>query len=339
MPIFACYIGSSSVTTAVQKKDGTFTVNRFPFVYSPNLFNSKLDESGFYKIVLEEVAKSFKAKLSDFELLIAHRPNLSDLKIDAKINVDVTQLFPKCDEKYIVLVEGLTVFTPDYRKTDKPGQDLLFKNALSDDTFVANLTLYPQLLPRELNEILAVDSLTVTSFLQDGGGVVSQHPIVFTGDRFAQEDGQGIYKYALVSDLLIHSGYYYVEIDTGNSVILKALLRKYDPSVSFEGIPEPEEVGTFALVPGNTEVLISSDMGTGQFFDIKKDSIFVAPLDVSSKSSVSIKNKYVGDSEGIVKGGTLGLVFDTREQRILLNSDIKDLNSFIREVGNVRKGI
>ena len=255
MPVLAAYIGYSGVSVALEKQDGSFIFQRFPYSYSAELFSSVCDENVFYTQVLEGVAKENKMKLADFDVLMTGFVNFPLPDLNIKLLADVKDLLSKHEENFPVLVDESVVMTKDLVLSQVP------INFLTNNEFFANVSIYPQLI-KEFNPA--------------------------------------------------------IEVDTSNVI---------------------ENVGTFALAPGDTEVLVSTALDTGQFFDIKKDSVFALPLDNSTSTKLSVKNKLIGNLEGGVVGGTLGLLFDTRVERTQLISDIKIMNAFMREIEEAVKGI
>src|SRR3989339_1906518 len=113
MPVLAAYIGYSGVSVALEKQDGSFGFQRFPYSYSRELFSSVCDENGFYTQVLEGIAKENKAKLADFDLLMTGFVNFPLPDLDIKLMADVRDLLSKHEENFPVLVDEVTVLTKD----------------------------------------------------------------------------------------------------------------------------------------------------------------------------------------------------------------------------------
>ncbi|KKS31844.1 hypothetical protein A2380_02025 [candidate division WWE3 bacterium RIFOXYB1_FULL_43_24] len=333
MPVLAAYIGYSGVSVALEKPDGSFDFQRFPYSYSRELFSSVCDENGFYTQVLEGIAKENKAKLADFDLLMTGFVNFPLPDLDIKLMADVRDLLSKHEENFPVLVDEVTVLTKDVVLSQVP-IEFLTKNE-----HFANISIYPQLITRDYNDQVSLDGLIIDKVKKAGTSLTSDKPVLFTGDRFARRDFEPVFKYSLALDLFSNPGYYYVKIDKNNATLLSQLIKEYNPNINVDTSKVIEEVGTFAIVPGDTEVLLSTVLDTGQFFDIEKNSVFAVPLDNSIITKLSVKNKSIGNLEGGVVGGTLGLLFDTREERHQLISDIKIMNAFMREIEEAVKGI
>ena len=333
MPVLAAYIGYSGVSVALEKQDGSFIFQRFPYSYSGELFSSVCDENVFYTQVLECVAKENKMKLADFDVLMTGFVNFPLPDLNIKLMADVKDLLSKHEENFPVLVDESVVMTKDLVLSQVP------INFLTNNEFFANVSIYPQLITRDYNDQVSLDGLIVDKVKKAGITLTSQKPVVFTGDRFARRDYETVFKYSLALDLFNNAGYYYDKIDKNNAILLAQLIKEYNPAIEVDTSQAIENVGTFALAPGDTEVLISTALDTGQFFEIKKDSVFALPLDNSTSTKLSVKNKLIGNLEGGVVGGTLGLLFDTRVERTQLISDIKIMNAFMREIEEAVRGI
>jgi len=211
---------------------------------------------------------------------------------------------------------------------------------IGSNDYYANLSIYPQIITRDYTDQVYLDGLVVGRVRKSGVALTSGNPIVFTGDRFAKRDYEPVFKYALALDLFNGPGYYYVRIDEViTHLILSELIKQYNPDLVVDVSEIIENVGTFALVPGETEVLVSTALETGQFFDLKSDTVFISPLDSSVPTGIKIKNKNIGNLEGEMTGGTLGVLFDTRVKRNHLISDAKVMNSFMKEIEEAVGGL
>jgi len=333
MPVLAAYIGYSGVSVAIEKQDGTFDFQRFPYSYSRELFSSVCDENYFYAEVLEGIAKENKVKLADFDLLMTGFISFPLPDLNIKLMADVRDLLSKQEENFPVLIDEVTVLTKDTMLSQVP------IDFLTNNEYFANISIYPQLITRDYNDQVSLDGLIIDKVKKAGIKLTSNKPVLFTGDRFARRDFEPVFKYSLALDLFDSQGYYYVKIDRNNATLLSQLIKEYNPNINVDTSQVIEEVGTFAIVPGDTEVLLSTALDTGQFFEIEKNSVFSVPLDNSITTKLSVKNKSIGNLVGGVVGGTLGLLFDTRLERNQLISDIKIMNTFMREIEEAVKGI
>lgn len=333
MPVLAAYIGYSGVSVALEKSDGSFVFQRFPYTYSRELFSSVCDEGEFYKQVLDGIAKENKAKLSDYDILLTGFIEFPMPDLNIKLTADARSLLSQHLEDYPVLVDEGTVLTRDNYLSEVP------VNFLLNNEFYANLSIYPQLITRDYADQVSLDGLIIEKVRGAGINLTSEKPILFTGDRFAKHDYEAVFKYSLALDLFNSPGCYYVKIDRSNAYLLTALIKEYNPGLSVDYSEAVESVGTFVVTPGETEVLVSTALETGQFFDLKSDTVFVLPLDVSVPTKINIKSRSIGNLEGEVTGGKLGVLFDTRVQRHQLISDAKIMNAFMKEIEEALKGI
>lgn len=333
MPVLAAYIGYSGVSVALEKPDGSFAFQRFPYIYSRELFSSVCDEGTFYKQVLDGIAKENKAKLSDFDVLLTGFIEFPMPDLNIKLTADARSLLSKYLEDYPVLIDEETVLTRDNYLSEVP------VNFLLNNEFYANLSIYPQLITRDYADQVNLDGLIIEKVRGAGINLTSEKPVLFTGDRFAKRDYEDVFKYSLALDLFNSPGCYYVKIDRSNASLLAVLIREYKPDLFVDYSEAVESIGTFVITPGETEVLVSTALETGQFFDLKSDTVFVLPLDVSVSTKINIKSRSIGNLEGGVTGGKLGVLFDTRVRRHQLISDAKVMSVFMKEIEEVVRGI
>lgn len=262
MPVLAAYIGYSGVSTALEKSDGSFVFQRFPYSYSHELFSSVCDENIFYKQVLDAIAKENRTKLSDFDVLLTGFIALPMPDLNIKLAADAYSLISKHNEDYPVLVDESTILTRDRFLSEVP------VNFLTNNEFYANLSIYPQLITRDYEDQVSLDGLIIDKVRRANIDPASDKPIVFTGDRFAKRDYEPVFKYSLALDLINSPGCYYVKMDKNNAVLLAALIKEYNSGLDVDCSEMIEDVGTFVIAPGQTEVLVTTALETSQFFDL-----------------------------------------------------------------------
>ena len=100
--------------------------------------------------------------------------------------------------------------------------------------------------------------------------------------------------------------------------------------MSLDVAPHLEQIGTLINAPGETECLLNSDVGTGQFFEVKKDSFYAVPMLAETGSSLSIKNHTLGNFKKAVIGGRAGLMVNTLNGSIFNN--VKVFNDCVKQL-------
>ena len=155
------------------------------------------------------------------------------------------------------------------------------------------------------------------------------------GSRFAAP--YGFYNteidYILILNLIKKAGIFEVELDRERYLILQYILKAYDKSAQLMAEGKVEKLGTLINTYGEAECLITSEIGTSQLLDIEKDKVFVLPLNYNERAHLTIKSQKIGTMEKDVTGGKLGLIFDTRVEKVDITSDLKVFNASLKSLG------
>ena len=218
-------------------------------------------------------------------------------------------------------------------------KDLTFSQPVLTN-YLSNKTLYPSLIPSSPDTFKAEDVLTKTLATSVSAVSLADQPLLFTGGRFAVFEKNPVATYLLALDLLKNPGLYTVKIDTANKLPVISILNYYlmgesgpkskkkkkKEKVSFlsddilslndEAIFDDEFVslGTVLNAPGGVECLFEKEAGNSQFVELKSDKLFIFPLEKNASARIVVDGKSVGHIDTSIRGGSLGLVIDTRDK-------------------------
>lgn len=329
MPVLAAFFDFSTVSIAIENKDGDIEFFLFPYAYSKELFAGQCTEDEFYSQILASYLASKKLKLADFDVAVSGYLQPPFLPFKTALSVSFLELINSFSGSYPVFVNTFSVSTKDVLvcNTDIKSNE--------EGDFYSNLSIYPQLSHRDISFQNDIDCGLVSQFIDSGGIVASEAPIIFTGSRFAHLGTNKDLNYILSFDMLRIPGFYKLYLDNGNKALLVQLIKllKKDFAQDLDSYLEP--VGTYISTDGGMECLLNTDIGTGQFFDLQKNTLFILPQDIDTKVKLSVKNTHLGLVEGFVGGGTLGLIFDTRETKKSIFDDVKLLNLCLKQLKEI----
>lgn len=334
MPVLSAYIGISSVSMFLYKSSEKHCFVNFPYVYSPNLFQNYLTPEQFYLDVFTRFSDDSGFNLSNSDLYITsfieniNKEKMGPFVKEARLVSDVIDklgsCFPILVNNYSVVAPGIYLSKVEAREHGKSIYD-----QPEEADFYANLGIYPQLRSVDLTSQVNLDK----NVLSNCGGLqidaAIERPLVFLGERFM---GGGIKEldYVFALSMVCSSGVYELKIDRNNSQILLDPLRSLSMVSAVENTLE--NVGTLVSVNGAAECSIKTDDGSVKVLDVLKDSLLLVPLADGSEAEIYVKNSYQ-NIEKRVRGGTLGIIFDTRLEKRSLYADVKLFNKALKLVG------
>ena len=329
MPVLSVYIGSSCVNALLYVDDSEYSFLSFPFAYSDALFSNYVSVDEFYKGVLDYFCKQEKAKLSDCDIVLTTDTPHNLSKIGAKMVLGLGEVFTSMSHYFPLMIDSCSIITP---RDSLSYVDLKRANIINSDEvedvemdYYANLALYPQVVPPDMPARMEIDKAISAKTYAYPLTFNSESPLVFTGPRFMRHFSSGEHEeldYMLMLSLLNSAGIYDIYVDRDMSAILLAMLRTYLNSET-TAHDTVKKVGVVIDSNGPIECLVTSEIGTSQLVEIEKNRIFIVPLGEREKAKILVKSSSFGTVEKYVEGGKLGLIFDTREIKADLTSDIK----------------
>lgn len=344
MPTVSIYFGVSNVSFLFTNSELTeFEFFNFPYVYSQSLLSNYVSDKDFYKNLILEVFKTKKKKQSDYDFVISGFLEFPDLGLPKAEYVSMSQLMSEAESFYPVMVNNYSVITKSSFTSSVPTAPVLRDQ--DEAEYYANLSIYPNLVTSEIATQIDIDG-NIMQLASDssinliGGDAVKNNvPLVFTGCRFAQRMCAPELNYLLAMDLINSPGIYGFSLDTRNiALVLLALSAVKSVPLGYDLNSNFEHEGTIIKTYGPCECLVSSDFGTSQLLQLPKNSIQVLPFRDADKLKLNLKSEATQTIEKSVRGGHLGLIFDTREPSQTFKSSMRLLNDTIQAFTKVNQG-
>ncbi len=332
MPVLTAYFDVSEISFLLEKDDKELEFFHFPYAYSSEVFLNQSSQEEFNKAVIEAVLEERKLKLSSCDLVLGGFITPPKVGVEDKLSLDLLSIFHTINYFYPVLVNNYSVMTkvavlsfencPE--KSSDPDQ------SYRDD--IGNRSIYPQIIPADIPSLSDLDRKIVERSHTGNFSYSSDFPIVLCGSRFNKPRTVDYLDYILALDLIRKPGIYDLYLDRKNSLILLSLLKIYKKEMENDPKQYFEALGTVINSPGDTECLVSSDVDTGQFFDVKRDNIYFVPVDLKGQENVSVKNSMLGSIKDSIQGGRAGLVIDTREGNGSVYDNVRVFNDCVRQL-------
>ncbi|MFC1700511.1 hypothetical protein ACFLZ4_02625 [Patescibacteria group bacterium] len=327
MPTLAAYFGTS-VSSFLIRNGQDLEFVKFPYVYSKGLFSNQCTKSQFYRYLIETILRERGMSLGSCEVSVCGFLEPPEFAFGPTVSCSVVDTISSAEKFYPVFVAGSSLLTRDVISSFSSFEPSKSTDEI-DINYLSNLSIFPQMVPSDLSAQANLDE-DVSNKVPGGLSIASDTSIVFTGDRFAQNIADKGLHYILMLELIKSVGIYDLYLDTNNKVPLVNLLEH-----DFDNLSYTSRVGTFINTSSGVECLLTTGVGDDQFFEVKKNRIYVMPLTSEGEVKLSVKGADIGSREVNVSGGTLGLIFDTREQKGSIYSDVKLLNDLLKQIDRI----
>jgi len=342
MPLLAVHFDTSVINFLLKKEKADAEFYTFPYVYSKGTLSNQLSEADFYKKLIERFLTERKVKFSSCDIVVSGFVNPPTLNFEPKLSVGVNDLIHNSEDLLPIFVDNFSIFTKDAVNFGSPFSSDLKLSSENDKSFgefdyYANLSIYPQIISDDISTQSQIDE-NISEEVSLTLKVKSGKKVIFTGGRFAQYISNRELNYILMLSLLNECGVYNVFLDRQNAFALYQTAKMYDKDLAINLEESIENSGTIIRTGGSVECLLKGEVGEGRFFEIEKDKILVIPLDSNSHTMLSIKNSILGSLEISVKGGEVGLVFDTRDSNSSIYSNMKMFNESVKQFGDALVG-
>jgi hypothetical protein len=324
--IFASAPSTISIPLSFENREFDFYF--YPYTYFPNLFSHYITEENFYKQMFDQFLAENKIKISNYDVLVTN-PGSSPY-IKAKNFVPFEKLFEFPTDINPVFVNYQFVqtktgfFRADYSQII---DNIMSKNpVLGEDknlNFFSNLPIYPHLRNPDIKVQTDMDRVLVNAFKH--GNVQNTGAFLFSGGRFFNRTGSIELDYILLTELLQDYGIYDVFLDKQNAFTLISLVNYFSVDKPLLTLTDyVERVGTMLRLDGGIECSLTTDLGSSQVFDLPENDIYIVPLDENTSARLFLKNRNSGETyEKLVRGGSLGIVFNTMQNSKFIGSDPK----------------
>lgn len=332
MPVLAVYIGAHDVSGLLYKSSDDYSFWIFPYVYSSELYSCFVTESDFYKSLLEQICKDNGIKLSECDVIVTGFLQPPRLDLNLKMYVSLTDVFSRIHEFYPVLINNYAIVTKDavYSKKTLVNKDYATLS-IEEESFYSNLIIYPQVVASDLVSRIEMDTMLLENLIGEDFKLPVEKPLVFMGFRFNSIHGIDDVNAMLILDLIKTPGVYEIYVDHESILILDNLVRSYLGKAT--GIKVlPKKLGTIVSTQSPIECMVTSQMGTSQIVELEKDKIFSLPVSIDERVKMSLKTPGKASVEGVVTGGDIGLVFDSREKKGDFGTDYKRFAQILRDM-------
>jgi len=329
--ILACYFDTSDISLVLLSLDSNnVEFFNFPYKYSSAAFSNQTNEAGFNKDVIETFLKNKKIKTSDIEVITCGFIEVPPVDIETKQSLKLVSIIKEIEEFYPFVVNEFSVLTKDsilsYEMCSEKSQDI--DGGGSNE--LANLSIYPQIIPVDILTSTELDRSIAAKVESLELGYKSKDALTFSGSRFSRTILYEYLDWILAFDLVRKPGIYEIFLDRRNAIPLFNIIKKYKPEILLNPKPYLEVLGTLINSQGETECLLTSDVGTSQFFDVKKDGFYVVPMLHEAPSSLSIKSRSLGNLNISVSGGKVGLIINTGNSSLFNN--VKVFNDCVKQL-------
>lgn len=338
MPILSVYVSESQISALYYSSPKDFKFAAYPHVYPEALMHNGVNEDKFYQQVLKYFERKMGIDAGGCEVVIGtvNGRTLPLIRGEEKsTNTHSILKALKTVQNYSwLLVEDFFVGSKDGGLGFFPFNESKLQDS-DTTTYFSNKSLYPQHQSTNSQHRFAQERL-----LKDIAAKLKYAPdtnktLVFTGGRFSSMRDDPVSGYLLAFGLVNLPGVFRVKIDIGNKLPLISLLNMklygkdtHDADkkeqiaslgadithVNKDEIFDDEfiDAGTLLKAPGGAEVLFEKEAGNSQFLELKRDQIFIFPLNVGETARVSISGGNLGQIEAHVRGGQLGFILDGR---------------------------
>ncbi len=314
MPILVAQLGLRSTTfTYFNTLDKIKTIF-LNFAYSPSVNRSSFEEGKYYEALVKQVCTQNKIPLEKTEVYFIH----SDHNFDTKyISKGFDEVLISANDTDCVFVDGSLIAVNNQIHSSC---DINFLNYFSNKNEKLNKDLYGLTGQNEdlLNEIhdSYLKKVLFDKELQVSPMNIYKN-VVFTGPRFYKRPELSPADIRFIIDVCSWDEVITLQMDSDNSLVPNLILKSKDPK-SYDQTLEKNpfrDLGTLVNTNGIAEVLVSSDDGTNQLFDLSENELFLIPLGATERVKVKVKPKGQSMKEYLVSGGSYGVIFDSRNKR------------------------
>jgi hypothetical protein len=338
MPVLTAYIGFSSVSYLFYKSSSDYKFGTFPYVFSEELYGNYSDERKFYKELFSSICKENDVKFSECDIVVGSFIKLPELDFKVKKTFLLDEIINGISSKhYPLVINSYSIISPDLYLSYLPNGEDDCENSNQkigpeELAYYYNLAIYHNVVPFEINNLVDHDRNIINKLCKNKLEYTGEKPISFMGSRFTSPYGtfNREIDYILLINLIRNPGIYEIELDRDRYLILKYMLNNYVVNSELLAEGKVEKVGTLINTYGGVECMITSEIGTSQLLDIEPDRVFIVPLNYNEKAHITIKNNNVGILEKDVTGGKIGVIFDTREEKYDITSNLKVFNESVK---------
>jgi hypothetical protein len=334
MTALCVFVDLHNISLLLYKSKDEFWFKNFSYVYNKSLFSASFSEDDFYLELFSTFCAEHAVKLDTCAVVITgflEAPKLgtdthSDFSkiVQVKYSASIFDVMKRISGVYPVLINNHSILTKETCFSSTSVRPINTHSELIDideENYYANLELYPQIISNEIAVQIDIDS-NIASLLPKDFTLQNDLPIVFCGSRFTHKYLFSELEYLLILNFAKKSGIYDIRQDVNNGLILTTLLKMYDKNAVFDvEIPHEE---TLIVSKNSIDGSIATQEGTSQLVHIEKNRLLVIPSAKEERLQLKLKSHDFGSIDRTVDGGSIGIIFDTREDKKVSAQDIKN---------------
>ena len=343
MPVLSLNFGVASVKGVYADAKGNLSDYTVPYSYSKNLYAHFYSEEDFYADIAGHIMKQLKVPKTDLQIVATGFPMVPPIGVPYASTALVNELASEFEGYETVCLGDCTVITNETFASFYTLDNSQLGKAERD--YLLNIATYRSIQPTSLSEYNLMFS-NIWNMLRTSGETKLSDPasgkeLLFHGELFddmTPEKQKLAFLYII--SLVVEPGIKVINVDMGNLLPHIVHIHKQEPSLV--KMPESLQIlrlGTLVNSPGNTAVLLETDLGTSQLLEIEAGKMVFVPLDMETNARMVLKNHNHGDVEHTVTGGELGLIIDTRNKNDLSGYDYSqlqmDIDNNLKNVGEV----
>jgi len=328
MPTIAAYIGVSHFCALLYKNKNDYDFFYSPYVYLPEVFSNYTNEEAFYLSILELFCKKNGVTFSECDTYISGFLSIPEFKAPNIKRMEFTKLFDNMPNYYPVVVNDFAFATKFFMISSSSYGFL--QNGADDAAFRLNKCIYPHLKAIDVSSQLSLDKEVLSGVVHHNLKWDSNTPVIFMDSRFYGEEDKPL-DYIYMISLISTPSVYDIYLDRTHTMLLFNMLNMVlkDEKIPLD-LDNIEHVGTLVTGTGITECLISSEEQSSFVFEVEKNTLRKTKLEVDTEYRIVIKNKDLGTIEKNVFGGKLGLIVDTRDNKIDAFSNIRKFDNYLK---------
>lgn len=346
MPILSINFGLANVRGVYLSDEGAVSDYVINYSYIKEFYSHFYSKKDFYSDFTEHFIKKMKVPKRDLQIIATGFPEVPTISYEYADQITTDQLFNQVEDYEINSLSNNAVFTKKgYINFDEVKR---ITYGEIESNYLKNLTVYKNVFPSRPSDYNLMFSNiwnVVNSRRSNTQEVLlKDKPTLFLGDVFSMPGlgGEEFTKiaYLHILSIIVNPGIFTLFLDKTNIFPNLFHLKRYRPELGYiYDNFKPELLGTLVNSPGETTCLIETELGTSQLIDLNVGKIVFIPLDTSSKARVVVKSTVLGSVEKNIKGGTLGLILDTRTKSDLKNYDHNqlqiDINANLKNIEQV----
>lgn len=306
----------------------------YPFVKATNpawSLDSYLDF--LIPVIFEELSKGKIEKGT--RLLVSSFCDLPNLKTEVASYKLFSEIFNHIEEFSYFYEAG---YLCSHNKNVYFG--IMKSEFITDEIFdyCSNKAVYPNLIPKDKKLEIVSDFINSAAYNSLNYEVTKNNHIVFSGYRFSIFQNP-LHRYIRMLDLIKNPGIYDIRLDASNKLINLYHIKIFDSNL-YENVMDSNvfpKVGTLIKAKGPVECLVESNLNTSQLLEVKDDDLLVLPIEEHSEVRLVLKNTSIAAKEIFVRGGSLGLIIDTRRENTDINYYASKLLAWETSVNSVMR--